>query len=298
MSKLKIRIKRPFQRSSHNSAVGSMVASPSASHEPSDSLTGGPMPTNTSSHLSLNSDEFLVPGQSSSAPSVPSVTVTPAVETSGNIPVAVTSNTTSPSTATYSTIPSTPTAAFGPVTPIAPLSTQNVRRAGWTGLEAFARALRGTTISAFAPLRATVDNIANCIEIFENAAESHTGYGTLRIELDTLFHDLAGHFGAKMAPGMTASIVNLAKWVYDADHPAVSLTHMLRGIDRELDHVCRKRGRNPYWRFLQAENDIDEVLECYRRIQAMLQRLALNANINVWRIADEQATVGILILTA
>ncbi|KAG9076213.1 hypothetical protein FS749_012041 [Ceratobasidium sp. UAMH 11750] len=281
MSKLKIRIKRPFQRSSHNSAVGSMVASPSASHEPSDSLTGGPMPTNTSSHLSLNSDEFLVPGQSSSAPSVPSVTVTPAVETSGNIPVAVTSNTTSPSTATYSTIPSTPTAAFGPVTPIAPLSTQNVRRAGWTGLEAFARALRGTTISAFAPLRATVDNIANCIEIFENAAESHTGYGTLRIELDTLFHDLAGHFGAKMAPGMTASIVNLAK-----------------GIDRELDHVCRKRGRNPYWRFLQAENDIDEVLECYRRIQAMLQRLALNANINVWRIADEQATVGILILTA
>jgi hypothetical protein len=60
-------------------------------------------------------------------------------------------------------------------------------------------------------------------------------------------------------------------------------------------------------RVAEAMEDADEILECYRRIQRLLERVAvsiiqpdiclilmtikLNANVNTWKIIDEQATV-------
>jgi hypothetical protein len=61
-------------------------------------------------------------------------------------------------------------------------------------------------------------------------------------------------------------------------------------------------------RYAEATEDADDVLGCYRRIKGLLERLKvsmyspsfhmmlnifqLNANVNTWRIVDEEATVS------
>ncbi len=77
----------------------------------------------------------------------------------------------------------------------------------------------------------------------------------------------------------------------------------------ETELVLQKGQRNAAERYAGAMQDTDEILECYRRIQMHLRRLAvsaddssktrrpstdcaqLNADLNVWKIVDEQATV-------
>jgi hypothetical protein len=80
-----------------------------------------------------------------------------------------------------------------------------------------------------------------------------------------------------------------------------------RGIDSEIALVRRKENRGALVQFAEGKGDIDEVLECYRRIQGHLERLAvsivllniyfiltmiqLNTNLKNLKIADELATV-------
>lgn len=81
-----------------------------------------------------------------------------------------------------------------------------------------------------------------------------------------------------------------------------------RGIEKEIERVRQKQNRSTLGRLADATEDADEVLECYRRIQVLLGRLAvsgilaytgvilkapkLNSNLSVWKIVDDQSTVS------
>ncbi|KAG9092951.1 hypothetical protein FS749_015298 [Ceratobasidium sp. UAMH 11750] len=149
---------------------------------------------------------------------------------------------------------------------------QSIKHESWDGLKMFAGVL-GRGAAVFEPLKQLVDGIVMCVETFEGAAENREDYQRLRTELNALFHDLAGYFGASTPPVMTSSIINLAQ-----------------GIERELRLVQEKRRQNGTGRYMNTTKDADEVLECYCRIQRLLERLALNANLSVWKTVDEQAT--------
>ncbi|KAG8787121.1 hypothetical protein FRC12_015888 [Ceratobasidium sp. 428] len=151
--------------------------------------------------------------------------------------------------------------------------TSENRHSGWGGLAKFSNVLKESAISALAPLQAAIENISECVEIFESAAEGQEEYRMLRVELDPLFHDLAGHFGGSASHSITSSIINLAK-----------------GIEQEMSFVRQKSNRKRYRRYIEAKKDVDEVLECYRRVKTMLERLVINANINIWKSVDDQTT--------
>ncbi|KAG8718695.1 hypothetical protein FRC08_004645 [Ceratobasidium sp. 394] len=126
------------------------------------------------------------------------------------------------------------------------------------------------------PLKQAADGILASVEVFEynqTAAKNREDYQTLRTELNTLFHDLAGYFGASTPPVMTSSIVNLAQ-----------------GIERELGLIRQEWEQNRLGRYINAREGADKILQCYGRIKALLDRLTLNANINIWRTVDEQTT--------
>ncbi|KAG9083050.1 hypothetical protein FS749_006341, partial [Ceratobasidium sp. UAMH 11750] len=153
-----------------------------------------------------------------------------------------------------------------------PLAEQNPSHTGWAGLESFIRLLiKGGGV--FGPLKEVAEGIMMCVETFESVAKGREEYENLRIKLNLLFHDLAEYFGESTPPVMTSSIVNLAQ-----------------GIEREIKFIQHKQQRSGIGQYTTAEQDADEVLECYRRIQGLLERLTLNANVNIWKIVDEQAT--------
>ncbi|KAG8736913.1 hypothetical protein FRC10_008764 [Ceratobasidium sp. 414] len=141
--------------------------------------------------------------------------------------------------------------------------------ATWTGLKLFVEVLQ-TGADVFGPLKQAVDAFA---EFIGTSMEAHAEYKTLRAELDGLFHDLAGGFGESIPPGMRPSIVNLA-----------------RGIEQEISFFRRKEHNNALGRYAEASQDADQVLYHCRRIQALLERLTLNANIKIWMLVDEQTT--------
>ncbi|KAG9125403.1 hypothetical protein FRC07_007723 [Ceratobasidium sp. 392] len=180
---------------------------------------------------------------------------------------------TTPVTTSQNTRPSDSTSnSLTTATPNVPLLAQTPKHVGWIGLKTFA-SLLSKFATTFGPLKQAVNEIVMFVEAFENVLEGREDYEKLSIELNVLFCDLSGYFGQSIPPVMTPSILSLAQ-----------------GIQHEIELVLRKQQQSDIGRFTRAREDVDEVLECYRRIQRLLERLTLNANINIWKTVDEQAT--------
>ncbi|KAG9120579.1 WD repeat-containing protein 38, partial [Ceratobasidium sp. 392] len=147
---------------------------------------------------------------------------------------------------------------------------QSSERSAWTGLEKLVRTM-SISASAFGPLKSAVDGLSTCVEIFEDQATADVGYEQLRIELNNLCKDISIHIGANEPPSMTPTIAILA-----------------RGIEEETKKVMQRRQRSTIGRYAKATEDANEVQECYRRIQTLLNRISLNANMRTWKTINEE----------
>ncbi|QRV82806.1 WD repeat-containing protein [Ceratobasidium sp. AG-Ba] len=142
----------------------------------------------------------------------------------------------------------------------------------WGGLKAFSIAL-GTCGAQFAPLKSAIDTFAGFVEGFKVGGEMEEEYELLRRTLDWLFRDLAFRFNEKTPPTMRPSISNLT-----------------RGLEQEIEFINNKRQPFLGQSYLQSGKNIDDIIRCYRRIENLLQRLTLNANMNIWLLVEEQVT--------
>ncbi|QRV98190.1 Notchless protein [Ceratobasidium sp. AG-Ba] len=141
----------------------------------------------------------------------------------------------------------------------------------WGGLKSFAMAL-GKCGGQFAPLKSAVETFAEFAEAFKVAGEMEAEYELLRRALDWLFSDLAFRFNKDTPPTMRPSISNLA-----------------RGLEQEIEFIHGKRQPSP-GKYIQSEKNVDDIIRCYRRIENLLQRLNLNANMDIWLLVEEQVT--------
>lgn len=144
----------------------------------------------------------------------------------------------------------------------------------WTCLKAVVRVLEQSA-RVFGPLKAVVDELVACIEIYERAANGRNEFMALRNELEGVFAVLQHHLLSDVPPTITATMESLCE-----------------SIRQELDYVQGREGQSTTRRTIQAGEDADGVLACYRRIQGHLQRLKLNTDLSAWIIIDEQATVN------
>ncbi|KAG8784662.1 hypothetical protein FRC12_018419 [Ceratobasidium sp. 428] len=169
---------------------------------------------------------------------------------------------------------------------------QSAKHTAWAGLKTLLNVLNDST-DAFPPLKSAFSGLWSCIEVFEVSIENtiylpvdndvdnrdqkeavaRKEYNQLRTELNNLCQDISGYINARIPPSITPTIEALSQ-----------------GIKKETEAVNQKVNRNALVRGMEAAEDVDDILDCYRRIQSLLNRLALNANVNVWKIVDEQAT--------
>ncbi|QRV97688.1 Vegetative incompatibility protein HET-E-1 [Ceratobasidium sp. AG-Ba] len=124
------------------------------------------------------------------------------------------------------------------------------QREGWSGLRALVAVLDQSS-AMVGPLKQVFEPMLASIDRFEDLATNRKEYQDLRREFDGLFHDLCGYLGGSTPPVMSQSILGLAQ-----------------GIEREL-HILRRT---------QHHGSV-----------GLLERLKLNANINIWKTVDEQA---------
>ncbi|CAE7052174.1 unnamed protein product [Rhizoctonia solani] len=167
----------------------------------------------------------------------------------------------------------TTAAALGPpLNELQKVETQS--KSNWSGLKTLLHTLSsGALTGGFGPLELAIGGLDRCIGIFEQASRSRDDFCELGEKLNQLLGDLAQFNDAWVGSAMTASVKNLCS-----------------GIEAELRIVEQKQGRNAPERYIEATEDLDTILECYRRICGYVERLMLNANLNMWKILDEEIT--------
>ncbi|CAE6380630.1 unnamed protein product [Rhizoctonia solani] len=168
-----------------------------------------------------------------------------------------------------------PTAAINiPITLLGDTPNTEVKTQGmeWSGLKRFVKILKSGA-GVFGPLESAFEGLERCIDIFEGASKAQGDYQELGKRLDQLLSDLAEFNNAWMGRAMTASVKNLCS-----------------GIKTEIKVIEEKKGKQVLGQYLGAMEGSDDILECYRRINGHVERLLLNANLNMWKTLDEEIT--------
>ncbi|CAE6478479.1 unnamed protein product [Rhizoctonia solani] len=139
----------------------------------------------------------------------------------------------------------------------------------WMSLTVFLKLLDQSGL--FTPLAQAVGDLNWFIKAHENIIFMRTDYKALRTQLEGLFEDLCGHFSEGIPLVMTTSMLNLCT-----------------AIQVELGRVYGTQDRNVISRYIQANQDLEKIMECYRRIQSHLERVMLNVSLNILRTMDRQ----------
>ncbi|CUA73482.1 putative WD repeat-containing protein alr3466 [Nostoc sp, PCC 7120] [Rhizoctonia solani] len=176
---------------------------------------------------------------------------------------------------------------FQPFVPLPALPPPGPRKADptadskdtWTNLTAFVSLLHRNHI--FGPLTAVIDELNWFIREHENVVTAQGEYKELHTQLEALFKDLLVHFSTGTPPAMTTSMLNLCA-----------------AIGTELRQVYGTQDRNAISRLLQVEHDLDKITRCYRNIQTHLDRVMVNATLNILRIVDTEKTEARLLRLA
>ncbi|KAG8723340.1 hypothetical protein FRC09_003725 [Ceratobasidium sp. 395] len=165
------------------------------------------------------------------------------------------------------------------------------------GLSSFGAALsKGAGVFDFGPLKSVLDDISGLMDVVERAASSRNDGESLVNELDELLGDISAHLNETTSPAVLSSLKDLEMHAEARDS----------GFRKEAGFLRDKRRTNRIGRVEEAMRNDGEVEECHRRIKILLSRLnvsvsfavvdpelmatQLNANVSMWRAADEEAT--------
>ncbi|CEL52787.1 hypothetical protein RSOLAG1IB_11131 [Rhizoctonia solani AG-1 IB] len=143
----------------------------------------------------------------------------------------------------------------------------------WTGVRALLTTLESNA-GAFPPLASAISGLLVCIDVFERSSKEHKEYEQLRLRLQAILTDLADHnlTSRPMGPLMTKSVQRLYS-----------------DIEAEADNVKNIQDRTSGRQLVDALAGLNDITECYRRIDDHLKRLMLNANLAVLDAMREQA---------
>ncbi|CUA69797.1 Transcription initiation factor TFIID subunit 5 [Rhizoctonia solani] len=272
----------------HNPTSAASEASLAASTSPFVPNPGKPtVPTErqASPHPSLTPAETPVPGQHSTTASNRVMTPTPGSEQAPLItspeppqeraliePSSQTANlaaTGAPSTEPNLRKSSPPNNLPAPVASKSGTSSW-IKSESWANLKACLDTLSQMAIaSGSGPLKTTIEGIADCLGIFKDAAQGGQAYFELRSELDDLFQEL--HKCLKLSPSVVENVSDVCGL-----------------IQNEIDYVKTQQTRKIVRRLAEAEQDEDNVLECYRRIRKHLRGLSRKMAISTLDVVERQ----------
>ncbi|CAE6540796.1 unnamed protein product, partial [Rhizoctonia solani] len=141
----------------------------------------------------------------------------------------------------------------------------------------FQAALGGTlralhqSVEIFPPLQAAIGTLISGLEAV-SAAEGHRrSYDSLLTELKTLHAEIDKHRDQIELTGMSDGTANI-----------------ILSIEAEAKLLRAKRDQGKMARTLAANNDEDDLVQCYRRIERLSRQLHTNIGLGTWNVAYEQ----------
>ncbi|KAJ1304981.1 hypothetical protein OPQ81_000024 [Rhizoctonia solani] len=134
-----------------------------------------------------------------------------------------------------------------------------------------------SSADAFGPLKSAISALNGCVEIYKSLSKGRREYEELIVKLERISEDLAQYISEPMSLVMTNSVKRFC-----AD------------IEAEVRSLEEVQARSTGRLLLAAWERSDEIFESFRRIQGHLERLILNANMNLLKAVNNQTMEALL----
>ncbi|CEL62951.1 hypothetical protein RSOLAG1IB_10606 [Rhizoctonia solani AG-1 IB] len=136
-------------------------------------------------------------------------------------------------------------------------STPSKNSSTWAGVRAVLTTLESSA-GAFPPLASAIRGLIACIDIFERSSKEHKEYEQLALRLKDILVDLSAHKLTSLPRGsqMTKSVERLYS-----------------DIKAEANNVKNMQDRTSGRQLVDAFVGLNDITECYRRIDDHLKRL-------------------------
>ncbi|KAG9089287.1 hypothetical protein FS749_001452 [Ceratobasidium sp. UAMH 11750] len=153
----------------------------------------------------------------------------------------------------------------------APLqAAKRAARVAWARLEHALKTLQQSS-DMFPPVKPAVNGLLACIDILEAASQGREEYDALASNLAIILDDLAKHLRESRSIQMSNCVSNI-----------------ISGIEQQIDAINLKKVRLGPQRLFEAQQDMDDLVGCYRRIEMLFRQLQNNAVLSVWSMTHEQ----------
>ncbi|CAE6489026.1 unnamed protein product, partial [Rhizoctonia solani] len=127
-----------------------------------------------------------------------------------------------------------------------------------------------SSMSGLGPLERVIEGLADCVGIYEHAAQGRRAYTELRMELEDIFQEL--HQYITLSPTVASSVSDICVL-----------------LQNEIDYVKGQQVRSKKRRLAEAEQDEDNILECYKRMRNHLQGLSRKMGVSTLAIVEKHA---------
>ncbi|KAB5593597.1 hypothetical protein CTheo_2986 [Ceratobasidium theobromae] len=138
-----------------------------------------------------------------------------------------------------------------------------------SGLQSALEGLRSAT-AVFPPLESAVNSLISVLDVLESSSKTRSEYEAIASELKMLSESLTRHMRDSGSSRMSDCIANVAL-----------------GIEQQAKMISGKRGRRTGTRLVEARTEEDEVVNHYRKIEALFRQLQTDANLSMWSVANE-----------
>ncbi|KAB5590061.1 Vegetative incompatibility protein HET-E-1 [Ceratobasidium theobromae] len=139
----------------------------------------------------------------------------------------------------------------------------------WIALDTALRALYKTS-EAFPLFRPVVGTLISCLQTLHAVSKNRQGYEDLTIELEKDISVLERHLREATSEKFTDCVSNV-----------------ILSIKCEVEYVDKKWNQGIGGRLMEVDEDMEELLRCYRRIESLFRRLKTDASLSTWSIANE-----------
>ncbi|KAG8731247.1 hypothetical protein FRC10_001943, partial [Ceratobasidium sp. 414] len=147
---------------------------------------------------------------------------------------------------------------------------KRARRVAWSKLENALRTLQQSS-DMFPPIKPAVSGLLACIDVLEATSQGREEYDELAANLAIILNDLAKHLRESRSIQMSNCVSTI-----------------INGIEQQIDSINLKKARLGSQRLLEAQQDVEDLIGCHRRIEMLFRQLQNNAVLSIWSIANEQ----------
>ncbi|KAF8717268.1 WD domain, G-beta repeat, partial [Rhizoctonia solani] len=164
-----------------------------------------------------------------------------------------------------------PAHSFSDVTVLHPSGADTGASARWTFLEDL-RGVLSPVSDAFGPLKVILNELVDCIYIYEASARNRQEYEALRSNLITTLEGLKSHFTGSDAPKMSNAITSLCE-----------------SIQKELETIQALQAEGTMKQYIRSNSGSDRVYGCYTRINGYLSQISLDMSRSVHRTVEQHS---------